>query len=239
MKFLVGERRAVAAAVLAFYGFLYTLVAWSQPGETSPMFTAMAALYGLAFFGLVAGWFWGRWYATGLALFGLASGVLGMFQIGPEPVLVFFAVTHAVVAAAIAGEGMAAGFEGRTEWRTRFHLDDPAVERLGKSITRAAMTLPYLLLWALAPKQGSSALTVAPLVLGGLGLWAVVRLRTWGVLALLGSGATLGAAAVSGPTASSLPALVCAGVLVAAAAPFARPIARHLLTRDHLAGASR
>ncbi len=231
MKFLVGERRAVAAAVLAFYGFLYLVFGLLlAPPELTPALVALAALYGVAFFGLVSGWFWGRWYASGLSMYGVVPGVLGMFQLGAEPILIFLAVSHVVVVAAIAGEGMAAGFEGRAEWRKRFHLDDPAVERLGKSITRAAMTLPYLLLWALAPKPGSEALLVGvvPFALGAAGLWALVRLRTWGVLSLAAASATLaaGGLAATGPT--PVAALVAAAVLATAVVPFAGPIARHL-----------
>ena len=232
MKFLVGERRAAAAAVVAFYGFFFTamLLSGMAPPEMTPMLTALASLYGVAFFGLVSGWFWGRWYASGLGMFGLVSGALGIFQLGLEPVLVFFTISHAILPAFLAGESMAAGFDGRTEWRTRFHLDDPAVERLGKSITRAAMSLPYLLLWALGPKQPGQAFFIdaLPFVLGAAGLWAVVRMRTWGVLALAGAGATLAATAAtaSGPT--PVGAIAVAGLLAAAAVPFVRPIARHL-----------
>jgi len=229
MKLLVGERRAVVAAVLAFYGFLYVLLGQMVPPELRAAITAQAVLYGIAFFGLVAGWFWARWYASGLGMYGLVTGVFGMFQLGPEPVLIFLAVTHAILPAFLAGDGMAAGFDGKTEWRTRFHLDEPAVERLGKSITRASMTLPYLIMWALAPKDGQGLIaTLGPLALGATGLWAIVRLRTWGVLAVAGASATLAGAAATAPGPTSLIALTAAAILAAAAAPFVRPIARHL-----------
>ncbi|HVV81791.1 MAG TPA: hypothetical protein VHE35_01885 [Kofleriaceae bacterium] len=231
MKFLVGERRAVAASLLVFYCVVYLALSLSPqiPPDFRPIMTAHAALYGVAFFGLVAGWFWGRWYATGLGIYGLITGVVGMFQIGPEPVLVFIAVTHMIIPAFLAGENMAAGFDGRAEWRTRFHLDEPAVERLGKSVTRAAVSLPFLLTWALAPKNpGQGALlALAPFALGATGLFGLVRMRTWGIFALAGAGvAAAGVAAASpGPTAY---AFVAAGLLAAAVAPFARPIARAL-----------
>ena len=45
MKFLVGERRAVAAALLAFYAFLYFLISQVAPPELSPLLVAHAALY--------------------------------------------------------------------------------------------------------------------------------------------------------------------------------------------------
>jgi hypothetical protein len=231
MKFLVGERRALAAAVLAFYGFLYLVFGLlAAPPELAPALTALAALYGVAFFGLVAGWFWGRWYASGLAMYGVVTGALGMFQLGAEPILIFLTVSHALVVAAIAGDGMAAGFEGRTEWRVRFHLDEPAVERLGKSITRAAMTLPYLLLWALAPRTGDEGLVAGliPFALGAAGLWALIRLRTWGVLSLAAAGAALVTTSVAGAGSVSVAPLIAAAVLGAAVVPFVGPIARHL-----------
>ena len=34
---------------------------------------ALAAVYGLAFFALVAGYFWARWYAVGVGLFGVIA----------------------------------------------------------------------------------------------------------------------------------------------------------------------
>jgi|JI10StandDraft_1071094.scaffolds.fasta_scaffold56992_4 hypothetical protein len=239
MKSLVGERRAVAAALLAFYGFLYFLVSQVSPPEIKALLLAHAGLYGLAFFGLVAGWFWGRWYASGMAMYGLVTGVFGMFQMGPEPILVFIAVTHGVMAIVLVGEHMAAGFDGRPEWRARFHLDEPAVERLGKSVTRAAMSLPFLLAWALAPKNpGQGALlALAPLALGAAGLWALVRMRTWGVLALAGAGVGAAGIAATTPGPTPLVALVAAGLMALAVAPFGAPIVRHL--RGHLGGAAR
>ena len=51
MKALVGERRAIAAAVFSFYGFIYLLMAFMAPPEVGPMMMAMASLYGVAFFG--------------------------------------------------------------------------------------------------------------------------------------------------------------------------------------------
>lgn len=226
MKALVGERRAIAAAVLSFYGFIYLLMAFMAPPEVGPMMTAMASLYAIAFFGLVAGWFWGRWFAQGIAYYGLAVGVLGMWQIGLEPVLIFVTASHAVIAALLAGEAMAEGFDGRVDWRARFHLDDLSVNRLGKSVVRGAMSLPILLVWALAPAQPDHATAMIPLALGAAGVWALLRMRTWGVLALGGGAVVLaGQAASSGLAAMAIPAAV---LMAAAAIPFAAPIARHL-----------
>jgi hypothetical protein len=230
MKVLVGERRAIAAAVLSFYGFIYLLLGWTGPGEFSALLTAIAALYAVAFTGVVAGWFWGRWFAQGLGYWGVVTGVLGIWQLGPEPVLVFVMASHAIVSAFLAGDAMAAGFDGRPEWRTRYHLDEHGVERLGKSVVRAAMSLPILIMWALAPSQPGSLTAdasnlgaVLPLLLGATGLWALLRMRTWGVLAL--GGAAVSMLAVGGLTAL---ALAATALLVASVAPFARPIAQRL-----------
>ena len=231
MKVLVGERRAIAAAVLSFYGFIYLLLGWTGPGEFSALLTAIAALYAVAFTGVVAGWFWGRWFAQGLGYWGLVTGVLGIWQLGPEPVLVFVMASHGIVSAFLAGDAMAAGFDGRPEWRARFHLDEHGVERLGKSVTRAAMSLPILIMWALAPSQpgslasdvGGNLSAVIPLLLGATGLWALLRMRTWGVLAL--GGAAVSMMAVGGLATLAIAATV---LLAAAVAPFARPIAQRL-----------
>lgn len=230
MKALVGERRAIAAAVLSFYGFIYLLLGWSAPAEWSALLSAIAGLYGVAFLGVVAGWFWGRWFAQGLGYWGLVSGVLGMWQMGPEPILIVLTASHALVSAFLAGDAMAAGFDGRADWRARYHLDDTGVQRLGKSVVRAAMSLPILIMWALAPTQPGSLvashnlLALVPALLGVLGVVALIQLRTWGLFALAAAGVAM--VAVAGV---SLVAMAAAALLAAAVAPFAKPIARKLL----------
>jgi hypothetical protein len=138
----------------------------------------------------------------------------------------------------LAGEAMAAGYDGRPEWRARFHLDDLAVHRLGKSVTRAAMSLPWLLLWALAPKQPNSVVVLLPVALAVAGVWGLFRMRTWGILALAGAaGATAFIAATvffawapSGTQGTTLPhAAIATLLLVGAVLPFVQPIARQLV----------
>ena len=78
MKF-VGERRALAAAIMAFYFLLYILMAVAQLApEMTKMLAAIAGVYGLAFFALVAGYFWARWYAVGVGLYGVITAAVGM-----------------------------------------------------------------------------------------------------------------------------------------------------------------
>ncbi|MBP9863815.1 MAG: hypothetical protein KBD62_38075 [Kofleriaceae bacterium] len=229
MKSLVGERRAVAAAVLSFYGFVYLLFSMAMPSEWTTLFWCIAGLYGVAFVGVVAGWFWGRWFAQGLGYWGLVTGVLGVWQMGPEPIIVFLTLSHAVVALFLAGDAMAAGFDGRPEWRARFHLDEGGVDRLGKSVTRASMSLPILLMWALAPTQPSSLFAhgtpavLVPVALAAAGAWALLRLRTWGLFALAGS-----AGAVIAVSAATPVAIAAVAALAAALVPFAAPMGRAL-----------
>jgi hypothetical protein len=239
MKRLVGERKALAAAVLAFYGFLYTLIAlMGAPGGLGAMVAALASVYGLAFFGLVAGYFWARWFAVGVALFGVIQGALGLWQLGPEPLVLFMLITHGIAAAFLYGEAMAAAFDGQKAWRERLSMDDNAANRLGNAVTRLGVSLPMVLIWALAPKPNGLAFAAAGLaVLATAGL---LRMRTWGVFAMIGSAFLAAGAGVMSPsfgvdvipwtaTAVGAPlAVLAAGLLFAGALPFVAPIRRFL-----------
>jgi hypothetical protein len=239
---LTGERRAFAAALLAFYAFIYLLVALMPPlPGWAPAFTAMTLVYGAGFFGLVAGYFWARWYAIGLGMSGLITAVFSIFQVGMEPILLFYGATHAGVSLFLWGGGMSLGFDGRKEWRERFHLDENATHKLGKSVIRLGISLPYIVLYALAPKEGAAEALFAALA-GGLvltGVVAMFRMRTWGVAALVGGTLAMGASLIAAPFelapfgngyAVNVTAAGTAAVLLIAAAlvPFARPIARYL-----------
>jgi hypothetical protein len=238
---LTGERRALSAAVLAFYAFLYLIVALSPPMPGwGTCFGALAAVYGAGFFGLVAGYFWARWFAIGLGIYGLLTGGVAMWQIGMEPVLLFYGGTHLGISMALWGGSMASAFDGRTEWRQRFHLDDNATHRLGKAVIRAGVSLPMVIMYALAPKDDLGGMVVA--AGAGLvtiaGVWALLRMRSWGVLAIaagvLGLLASLTAApgfvAISSHYEINVALLGAAAVVLAAAAlaPFARPVVDYL-----------
>ncbi|HWM86643.1 MAG TPA: hypothetical protein VNO33_12415 [Kofleriaceae bacterium] len=238
---LTGERRAFAAALLAFYGFIYLLVALQPPPGWAACFTAMALVYGAGFFGLVAGYFWARWYAIGLGMSGLITAVFSVIQIGMEPVLLFYGATHGGVSLFLWGGGMSTAFDGRKEWRERFHLDENSTHKLGKSVIRLGISLPYIVLYALAPKDGAGE-TLFALLAGGLvlaGVVALFRLRTWGVAALAAGAMAMGASLVAGPLglapfgngyAVNVTAAGAAGLLLVAAAlvPFIKPVARFL-----------
>src|SRR5215468_7460852 len=189
MKF-VGERRALAAIVLAFFFMYFVLAALQFEGEMARPFWALAGVYGLASFALIAGYFWARWYAVGVGLFGVIVATVVTWQIGElfGPIM-FLGGTHLFVALGLWGQAMSEPFDGQTKWREKFHMDDNAVQRLGRSVIRAGVSLPFILLYALTPKP--DALGLLAVVLATLGFRGLVQLKTWGVLMLGAAGAVL------------------------------------------------
>jgi hypothetical protein len=227
---LVGERRALAAVVFALYALFYFVLAISQAQpDLTPALYALCGVYGLAFFSLVAGYFWARWYAVGVGLYGVIVGAIGLWQIGPEPIIMFIGGTHLVAALLLWGESMSASYDGQLKWRERFHMDDNAVHRLGRSVIRAGVSLPIVLLYALAPKSGAAlAVGVPALLLVVVGLRGLTQVKTWGVLALgAASGLLLAFAGFQHGAGVMLPTL--SGALLASAAlPFAAPMLRYV-----------
>ena len=236
MKRLVGERRAIAATVLAFYGLMYTLVALS--GGAGPMSKAIAALGGtylLAFFGVVAGYFWARWFAVGVSLFGLIMGALALWQIGPILEVNILVGAHLAAVLSLWGDSMSELFDGQKAWREKLSMDEHSVNRLGNAVTRAGVSLPMILIWALSPKAGGLALTGAGMAL--LAVTGLFRLRTWAVIAMIAAaGLVVGSVAVAPSMAIHITpwtpvgaplAVLAAGLLVAGALPFFGPIRRY------------
>lgn len=231
---LVGERRALAAAIMAFYFLLYGVMAYARLApELTKAFAAIAFVYGLAFFSLVAGYFWARWFAVGVGLYGVITAAVGIWQLGAEPVLLFVGGTHLAATLFLWGQAMSEPYDGQAAWREKFHMDDSAVQRLGRSVIRAGIGLPIVLIYAFAPRPepAGAVLPVLALVLAALGLRGLIRLRTWGVLAIGLAGALtlviVGADVVShGLAGAALGRAIAGGALVAAAAPFLAPIAR-------------
>src|ERR1041384_5516766 len=82
---LVGERRALAAAIMAFYFLLYVMLAWMGDPAMTKALVAIAGVYGLAFFSLVAGYFWARWNAVGVGLYGVVIATVGLWQSSEIP----------------------------------------------------------------------------------------------------------------------------------------------------------
>src|SRR5207248_2724275 len=124
------------------------------------------------------------------------QGAVGLWQMGPEPIVLFIGITHLFATLALWGATMAVPYDGQTAWRERFHMDDNAVQRLGRSVIRAGVSLPMVLLYAFAPKPEPAGFLALVLVCGGLA--ALVRMRSWGVLAIGAAGVTL--LAMSGET---------------------------------------
>lgn len=220
---LVGERKAVAASVLIFFTFLWLLQAFVGPPIAQRMFLALAAVYGLSFFATVAGYFWARWYAVGVGIFGFVLAALATFKEGLDYPQMVLGGAHLAVILGMSGEAMAAVFEGKPEWRTRLHMDESSVNRLGSSVIRAGFGLPIILVVAFAPKQ-PSGFALAAAVLAAAGFSGLVRLRSWSMLALGGAAITAAAAAATG----SLLMIPAAGLMAGAVAPFVKPIARAL-----------
>jgi hypothetical protein len=184
-------RRAVAALSLSFFVSLYLLVAMNAPPGWGPAFLALAACYVVAFLALAAEWFWGRWFASGLGWSGLMVAVISLVMIGWAPPLAIYGGLHLVVVVALMGKKMVAQYDLQETWRQRYGMDEFGVARLRKTVTRAAASLPSLILWALGPKEGDgsvvTALGVAATLLATTGLWAVLRARVWGLLAMAGA----------------------------------------------------
>jgi hypothetical protein len=232
---LVGERRALAAVVFAFYALIYSMIAFSgMVPDFNKAFFALAGVYGLAMFALIAGYFWARWYAVGVGLYGVITAAVGMWQIGAEPILLFVGGTHLVATLMLWGETMSESYDGQTAWREKLHMDEGAVQRLGRSVIRAGVSLPFVLLYALAPKPGGAELIVgvAALLLAGLGLRALVRLRTWGVFAIGGAGALMVAMSVgemaTHADAFALRPALAGALLISASMPWIAPALRFL-----------
>ncbi len=226
-----GPRRAAAALALSFFVVLYLFLSFNAPPGWGPAFAALGLCYLVAFFSVVSGWFWGRWFASGLGWSGLMVAGVSLVMIGWAPALAIYGALHAMVVLPLSGKSMAAQYDLQEGWRQRYRMDELGVARLRKTITRSAASLPSLILWALGPKEGQGMwLPLAALTLALVGMRGVVRLRTWGWLALAGTaGVLLGAGHLTGISAYDLasPRLATA-LLLAAVVPFAAPAIRFL-----------
>jgi hypothetical protein len=228
---LVGERRAIAALMFGFWFVMYLMNALMGGGPLVKLLYGMSAVYGLAFFSLVAGYFWARWYSVGVSLFGIIVAGIGLWQMGPDFQVLFIGITHLTATVMLWGAGMSALYDGQTAWREKFHMDEHAVQRLGRSVIRAGVSLPMVLIYGLAPKQPSMMLlSLGALVLAGVGLRALVRMRTWGVLAMGAAGGVMlslsGVQMLAGNETLALQPALAGALLVFAAWPWAKPLAR-------------
>lgn len=237
----LGIRRAISLLLLSLYFWNFLLVALVGPEELYACYAALSAVYGLAFLGVAAEWFWSRWFAIGLGQFG-AFFLLALPQTGPEPSLIIFGVSHLLVALFLGGEGMAARYEHSETCAERYNFQEESLVLMRRSIKSAGMSLPFLILYTLGPRPELLHLVV--LGLGVAGIAALLRARTWGVLAAGTAGALAladglglfgapthgyfltspsGTLMLHGPLFALL-----AGLMLLVPATFARPIARFL-----------
>jgi hypothetical protein len=252
-----GERRALALLPLCLFGLLYFVLGVNAEPGWGPALFGLSLSYLVAFFAVASGWFWARWFASGLGWSGFMVGLMALTMLGWHPALAVYAGMHGLVVAMLMGKKMAERYELAPDWRERFAMDEYGVARLGKAVTRGAGALPTLILWALAPREGAEWLLATPGTQGvalylGLGflLLALVGLvfrRSAAVLAL-GAAACAAAAAllIAGPfgthaadvgglfapwagpwTLAPTPTLTLV-FLTAAFVPWAGPLARYL-----------
>lgn len=194
---LLRERRALALILLGFCTSIFAILALAQGGAWVPCFSAMAVTYGLAFFAVAAEWFWGRWYAMGLASSGITMAVLGLATAGWEIGIAIWGGIHLLIYAPMMGLAMAERYEDRPDWRKRFALSEDGAARIQRAVKGAAAGLPTLIFYALSPKQDQMLMGVLVLA-AGIGLFGLLKFRFWGVLLLGSLAATLGVLSLSG-----------------------------------------
>ena len=252
---LVGERKALALLFLGFYTTLFFMIGLSARTELPewvPVFSAMTLMYALAFFSVAAEWFWGRWFATGLGYWGMTMTIMAWVTTRSlPPAMLIFGSMHALVSLCLGGEKMAAIFDAKPAWRARWKLDEQGVIRVRKSVTRAASSLPALIMFALAPREGQELLALTAFTLAIVGVGGLLAGRTLGVMAFVGGAAATAALVVfghqpdqvfavyqyapfggdAGATMTPILGVFAAVLLVAAALPFAKPMASYVFRR--------
>lgn len=257
-------RRALAALSLSFFITLYLVLSFNAPPGWGGAFLALSACYMVAFLGVAADWFWGRWFASGLGWSGIMVALLSFALLGWSPPLAVYGALHGLIVLVLLGKKMSALYDQQEAWRKRFDMDEYGVARLRKTVTRAAASLPSLILWALGPKdpgQGAAhaAMMIALGVVGVAGVAGVLRMRSWGLLALGASAVGLVVHSVAhhglpefqgamplllevgtGRGMGGLPGLVAllalssavaGAALLLAVAPFLRPMVQFLIRR--------
>ncbi|NVB39009.1 hypothetical protein G6O69_14295 [Pseudenhygromyxa sp. WMMC2535] len=243
---MIGIRRALSLLILSFYVIYFAIGSWLVPDEMMAAFIGLALCYGLAFIALAAEWFWARWFAIGLGNFGSLSLLL-LFQVEVEYALVVFGVSHLLVVLFLSGEGMAAKYEYSEQTAERWNFQEDSIALLRRAVKSAGSMLPFLILYALAPRQEQGLIQALALVGGVAGLFGLVRAKTWGPLALGATGFLClldGLGVFGAPTIGffmfgpELMPVVCgkfgvfAGGLMLVTLPFLAPMARFLRRAD-------
>ena len=233
---MVGIRRAISLLLLSLFFWNFVLTALLGPDELFACFTGLSIVYGLAFVGIAAEWFWARWFAIGLGNFGALS-LLTLIQTGLEPTIAVFGASHLIISLFLAGEGMASRYEHSESTAERWNFQEESLVLLRRAVKSAGMSLPLLILYTLAPKP--EMLHIVALVAGVVGVAGLLRGRTWG---LAGGIALADGLGLFGPPTVSYLLLtpsgsvvlwgsafaLLAGTMIAAPLAFARPIARFL-----------
>jgi len=168
---------------------------------------------------------------------------------------VVFGVMHGLISLCLAGEKMAGLFDAKPAWREKWKVDEQGVIRVRRSVTRAASSLPALIMFALAPREGADFFTAGfdatSWALGALAILCIIGFlttrRVWTLLAMGGIGVAVLVRGIAGsalfmshsyfdPAAmpyshTALQGLgVFAGVaLIAASLPFLGPMASFVL----------
>src|SRR5258708_12515681 len=155
-------RRALAALCLSLFLALYLLVSLNAPEGWGPAFLTLAACYLVAFMGVTAEWFWGRWFAAGLGWSGVMVAAVSFAIVGWAPQLAIYGGLHALVVLALTGKKMVGRYDLQAAWRERFHMDEYGVARLPKTVTPAPPSLPPLTLYAPRPKTPPPRMAAPP-----------------------------------------------------------------------------
>lgn len=182
---MVGIRRALALLLLGFYVTQFAMTSWLGPDEMFACYLGLALCYGLAFVGLAAEWFWSRWFAIGVGNFGSLL-LLVLFKTGFDEMIAFFGFTHLAIAVFLLGEGMAARYEHSEATAERWNFQEESLLLMRRATLSAGSTIPFLILYALAPRP--DAIQITALVAGAAGLFGLLRGRVWGALAMGGAG---------------------------------------------------
>ena len=112
---------------------LYLLVALSARRGLGLI--ALAACYVVAFVAVVAEWFGGRWFATGLAWSGVMVSIASSAIVGWVPVLAIMGGLDLLVVVSLAGNKMAARYDLQRPGDSATHMDEFGVARLRKTVT--------------------------------------------------------------------------------------------------------
>ena len=182
-------------------------------------------------------------FAIGLGISGFLTGAISMFQMGGiEETLIFYTLSHLLISAFLWGNSMANFFDGKKEWRARFHLDEYATNRLGKSVIRVGISLPYVVLFAFAPREEAAFLAIAGGSITCAAAWGMSRMRSWAIPAFAIGAVTMLVASTGpamyqsfsqGPTTNvNLLGTAAALLIVLALIPLAGPTWNFLRGRD-------